>query len=385
MKSALAFEMKDDGGDTLPDAIAQALANLDKRVDGRLTAIETKSADSDKVVDRLAKLEAKLNRPANDNAANDSDNVVRKSFTSYLRRGKEALPEVEHKALSEYKAFRLSTEPGFLAPTEFSTEFIHDVAEYSPIRSVASIKQTGQPSVTLGKRTGITNAKWKGENQPSEASEPTFSQLEVHVREMTTHVDISNMLLADAQADVEGEVRQALAEDFGGKEAAAFVNGDGVLAPRGFMTRDDIAITLNGHATDLKPDALISLLYAVPATYRNRGVWMMNGTTIATIRKLKDGQGNYLWQPSYQAGQPETILSRPVVEAVDMPDVGSGNFPIIYGDFSGYRILDRLDLSVLVNPFLLATNGMTRFHATRRVGGDVIRPNLFRKLKIATS
>jgi HK97 family phage major capsid protein len=202
---------------------------------------------------------------------------------------------------------------------------------------------------------------------------------------MTTHVDISNMLLADAQANVEGEVRVALAEDFGVKESTAFVNGDGVLAPRGFMNRDDIAFTLNGHATNLSADALITLMYAVPATYRNRGVWMMNGTTIATIRKLKDGQGNYLWQPSYQAGQPETILSRPVVEAVDMPDVGSGAFPILYGDFSGYRIIDRLDLSVLVNPFLLATTGMTRFHATRRVGGDVIRPNLFRKLKMATS
>jgi HK97 family phage major capsid protein len=379
VKTALALELK-DGGDDPADAVTKALAELQKTMGDRLTAVETKSADGDKLTDRLAKLEAKLNRPANDNAANDNDaSIERKSFVTYLRRGKDSLAEIETKAL------RVSTDPGYLAPGEFSTEIIRDVAEFSPIRSVASVKTTGQPSVTLGKRTGITNAKWKGENQESEASEPSFGQLEIPTREMTTHVDISNQLLADAQADVEGEVRMALAEDFGVKEGVAFVNGDGILAPRGFMTRDDIAFSLNGHATNLSADALITLMYALPATYRNRGAWMMNGTTIATIRKIKDGQGNYLWQPSYQAGQPETILSRPVVEAVDMPDIASGAFPIIYGDFAGYRIIDRLDLSVLVNPFLLATSGMTRFHAVRRVGGDVIRPNLFRKLKMAAA
>ena len=111
----------------------------------------------------------------------------------------------------------------------------------------------------------------------------------------------------------------------------------------------------------------------------------MNGTTLATVRKLKDGQGNYLWQPSYQAGQPETLLGRPVVEMLDMADVASGAFPIIYGDFSGYRIVDRLALSILVNPYLLATNGTTRIHATRRVGGGVLQPAKFKKLKMATS
>jgi HK97 family phage major capsid protein len=127
-------------------------------------------------------------------------------------------------------------------------------------------------------------------------------------------------------------------------------------------------------------------MYAIPALYRNRGTWVMNGSTLATIRKLKDGQNNYLWQPSYQAGQPETILGRPVVEAVDMPDVGSGTYPIIFGDFAtGYRVVDRIGLSVLVNPYLLATTGITRFHATRRVGGGVIQAAALRKLKMATS
>src|SRR5690606_34279114 len=119
----------------------------------------------------------------------------------------------------------------------------------------------------------------------------------------------------------------------------------------------------NGHAANVSADALISMLYSLPGIYRNRGTWAMNGTTLATVRKLKDGNGNYLWQPSYQAGQPETLLGRPVIELIDMPDVAANAFPIAFGDFkTGYRIYDRLDLAILSNPFILATEGQHRFH-----------------------
>ncbi|RCS25842.1 phage major capsid protein [Phyllobacterium salinisoli] len=182
-----------------------------------------------------------------------------------------------------------------------------------------------------------------------------------------------------------GGLRLALAEDFGQKEGAAFLNGDGVLQPMGVMNDQNVLNTVNGHATNVSADKLIDLLYALPAQYRNAGSWAMNGTTLAAVRKLKDGQGNYLWQPSYQAGEPETILGRPVVEMIDMPDIGNGNFPIIYGDWSGYRIVDRVGLSILVNPYLLATDGITRIHATRRVGGGVLQAAKFRKLKMTAS
>jgi len=263
-----------------------------------------------------------------------------------------------------------------------STEFIRDLVEFSPVRSIASVRQTGSPSVIYPKRTGITSAKWKGEAETSEESAPGFGQAELVLKELNTHVDISNQLLADSAGQAESEVRLALAEDFGQKEGLAFVSGDGVLEPEGFMTKAGIAETANGHATNLIPDALITLLYALPAMYRNAGSWVMNGTTLAAIRKLKDGDGRFLWQPSYQAGQPEMILGRPVVEMVDMPDIASGSYPIIYGDWSGYRIVDRVGLSTLVNPYLLATQGLTRIHATRRVTGGVLQVAKFRKLKM---
>lgn len=367
------------GEDDPAAVVTKALGELRDTVEARLKDVETKAAAGAGLGERLDKLEAKLNRPGTETKDDPSDE--RKAFGQYLRHGKDASD-------LDVKALRVSSDPqgGYLAPGEMSTEFVRDLVEFSPIRSIASVRGTASPSVTYPKRTGITNAKWKGEGQDQEESEPSFGQVEIPVREVNTYVDISNQLLQDAGADVEAEVRGALAEDFGQKEGGAFVAGDGVLEPLGFMTPASVQHTLNGHATILSADALITLMYALPAQYRNRGAWVMNGNTIAVIRKLKDGQGNYLWQPSYQAGQPETILGRPVVDAVDMPDVAAAAFPIAFGDFNAaYRIVDRIGLSVLVNPYLLATKGMTRFHATRRVGGAVVQAKAIRKLKMATS
>lgn len=350
-----------------------------------LTEVKAQIADLEKKTDttaltaRLDKIEAKLNRPDAGDTKTDEPSAERKAFAAYLRLGDAIAPE-DRKALNEASG----PQGGYLAPPELSAEIIRDLVEFSPIRAYASVRGTSAPSTIYPTRGDLTNAKWVGEQQTREASTITFGQKELAVKELATFVDISNRLLADAP-QAESEVRSALAEDFGKKEATGFVWGNGPLEPEGFMVNADIAYTANGHATNLSADALITLMYAQPATYRNAGVWVMNGTTLGVIMKLKDGQGNYLWQPSYQAGQPQTILGRPVVEMVDMPNVAADAFPIIYGDFSAYRILDRIGLDVLVDPYTQRTNGLTRIHANRRVGGGVLQAARFRKLKMATS
>ncbi|MDJ1632517.1 phage major capsid protein [Rhizobium rhizogenes] len=363
------------------DIVTKALESLQKSIDDKLKDIETKT-DTSKLDERLKALETKANRPGGPPDKKDDETVAieKKAFGHYLRLGNQAPAE-------ELKALTVSSDPqgGYLAPTEMTTEFIRELVLVSPLRTVASVRSTGQPSQTYPKRTAITNAKWKGETQAQEGSEPAFGQAEIVVKEANTYVDISNQLLADSAGQAESEVRLALSEDFGQKEGAAFVNGNGALEPEGIMTNGDIGQILNGHATNLNPDQLIKLMYSLPAQYRNAGTWGLNGTTLGIIRTLKDGDGRYLWQPSYQQGQPETILGRPVIELPDMPDLAANQFPIIYGDFTGYRIVDRLGLSILVNPYLLATNGMTRIHATRRVGGGVLQAAKFKKLKMATS
>lgn len=376
--AAPALDRKGDEDEPV-SIVTKALEDLTKNMDTRLKEIETKS-DTTRLVDRLDKLEARVNRPGGGTDAKADETEARKAFTAYLRLGPGT-------PVDTLKALSVSSDPqgGYLAPPEMSSELIRDLTEISPVRSVASVRTTSSPSVVYPTRSGVTNAKWKGENQAQEESAPGFGQAELVPREINTYVDISNQLLADTGGSAETEVRTALAEDFGQKEGKAFVSGDGVLEPEGFMTNADIAATANGHASEIKPEALITLLYKLPAMYRNAGAWAMNGTTLATIRKLKDGQGNFLWQPSYQAGQPETILGRPVVEMVDMPDIEADAFPIIYADWSGYRIIDRIGLLIMVNPYSRATEGITRIHATRRVAGGVLQAAKFRKLKMAVS
>lgn len=378
MSSAAILERK--GDDDGPEALVQkAVEDLTKTVDQRLTDIE-KKADTTKLTARLDKLEAKQNRPAGGDDDKVEPTVERKAFAAYLRLGQSA-PADELKALT----VAVDTQGGYLAPAEMSQEFVRELVLVSPVRAVASVRSTGSPSVIYPKRTGITNAKWKGEGQAQEASQPGFGQVEVVVDELTTFVDISNRLLADSAGQAESEVRLALVEDFAQKEGLAFVSGSGVGQPEGILTNADIAFTPSGAATSINADALITMLYALPATYRNVGAFGMNGTTLGMLRKLKDGDGRFLWQPAYAAGQPETLLGRPVVEIPDMPDIAAGTFPIVFGDWQGYRIVDRLDMSLLVNPYIRATDGITRIHATRRVGGRVIQAARFRKLKIGTS
>lgn len=378
-RSALPIETREDnppddlaGAITAVNELRTAAAAFETRLGEQITALTTRL---DGIEARSARLPTTTDQEQTQQSATE-----RRAFAAYLRRGNNA-------AADELRTLTVSsdTQGGYFAPVEMATEFTRDLVQFSPVRAYASVRTTSAPAVSYPKRTGITNAKWKGETQSQEGSEPAFGQNEIVVREVNTYVDISNQLLADSAGQAEAEVRLALAEDFGQKEGSAFVDGDGVLAPEGVMTNGDIAFTANGHATTLSADSLITLMYALPAQYRAAGVWGLNGNTLATIRKLKDGQGNYLWQPSYQAGQPETILGRPVAEMVDMDDVVDGSFPIVFGDWSGYRIVDRLALSILVNPYLLATDGLTRIHATRRTGSGVLQPAKFRKLKMAVS
>jgi HK97 family phage major capsid protein len=382
--TALEFKSEDDTND-----IEAAIAKLNTAFDTKMAAFtgDLKAANDNLAAQkkRADDLELRLNRPGAHVNDNKEPTAEAKAFGAYLRHGKEAGAE-------ELKTLIVSNDPqgGYLAPKETSTEFIRDLVEFSPIRSLATVRNTSSPLVSYPRRTGVTNAKWKGEIQTQESSEPSFGQVEIPAREVNTYVDISNQLLADSAGVAEAEVRLALAEDFGQKEGAAFVNGAGVLTPEGLLTNANVAYVPTGNASTLgtnPADMLITVMYSLPAAYRGRGTWLMNGTTLAAIRKFKDGTtGNYLWQPAYIAGQPETILGRPVIEVPDMDSIGSGTTPIAFGDIAtAYRILDRLDLSILVNPYLLATNGITRIHATRRVGGAVVQPRALKKITCSVS
>jgi HK97 family phage major capsid protein len=371
---------KSNEGNTM--TLEEMQAELAKAETKGAAAVETAVAAAvAPYIARLDKIEAKAARPENDGGGAVEITPERKAFCAYLSLG-QTLPEADKKTLV------LSDNPlgGFLSPPELMAEVIRGIQVFNPMRALASVRAVSTRSVIYPTRDDITAATWHGEGATKTESGITFGQITGQVHEQSTIVRISNTLLQDAP-QAEAEVRSALSEDFGKSEGVAFLNGTGAAnnQPEGLMTNAAVPLFANGHAANLNADALIKMLYSMPAMYRNAGTWAMNGKTLGVLRTLKDGDGRFLWQPAFVAGQPETILGRPVVELPDMPDIAANATPILYGDFAAYRVLDRAYLSVLSDPYSLAANGETRLIATRRVGGFVLQPVRFLKLKMATT
>lgn len=365
--------------------IEAAIAKLNAAFDTKMTAFtgELKAANDNIAAEkkRADALELRLNRPgaaANDNKEPTAET---KAFEKFIRRGPEALGE-------EVKSLRVSdnTAGGFLAPDEFNAELDRNVVLFSPVRQVARVLPTGSPAVLWPKRTGGMTASWVGETGARSETTVTFGQSRYPVVELAAWVDVSNAMLEDGTFDVASLLSFEFGEEFGYEEGKAFVNGASALQPSGFMQDAGISFTVSGAATVPTADGLLDLYHAVKTPYRANSVWGMNSATLGYVRKLKDGQGNYLLSQSGIANVPiTTILGRPVIEMPDMPDIGPGNFPIIFGDFSqGYRIFDRVSLSILRDPYSQATNGMTRFHGRRRVAGGVGKAEALRKVKCST-
>jgi HK97 family phage major capsid protein len=330
---------------------------------------------------QITDFETRMNRPGGGgNAAEPT--LEQRAFSNFLRHGREAMEVEEVRALIVGD----DTKGGYLAPADFQTEVIRGIVEISPIRQAVRVGSTSAGSVILPKLTGRPTATWVGEDEERDETTMTYGQLEIPVHELACFIDVSQRLLEDSAINVDSEIASELSQEFALKEGSAFSDGNGSKKPLGLQRSPGIAEIINGHATNLSADKLIGLMYALPAQYRNNGSWLMNGTTLGIVRTMKDGQGNYLWQPSYQAGQPSTLLGRPVIEDPTMPDIASGTFPIMYGDFAkAYRIYDRIGMSILRDPYTQATKGMVRLHARRRVGGGPVLTEALRKLKMATS
>lgn len=365
------------------DPLAVATAAVEELRTGFTDYRTSSEATIEELRTQVTDLETRMARPRGEgNPSEEEIPLERRAFTNFLRHGREAMEAEEVRALIVGD----DTKGGYLAPAEFQAEVIKGIVEISPIRQAVRVGSTGAGSVILPRLTGRPTAHWVGEDEERSETTMTYGQLEIPVHELACFIDVSLRLLEDSAINVEGEIATELSQEFAGKESSAFSNGNGVKKPLGLQQATGIAEVINGHATNLNADRLISMMYALPALYRNNGSWLMNSTTLALIRTLKDVNGAYIWQPGLQAGQPSTLLGRPVIEDPTMPDPSSGTFPIMYGDFSrAYRIYDRVGMSVLRDPYTQATKGLVRFHARRRVGGGPVLTEALRKLKMATS
>lgn len=363
------------------------LAAATAAVEELRTGFDQYRTNSDATIDELRQqvtdLETRMARPRGDGTPSDEEiPLERRAFTNFLRLGDQRMEAEEVRALIVGD----DTKGGYLAPADFQAEVIRGIVEISPIRQAVRVGSTGAGSVILPKLTGRPTANWVGEDEEREETTMTYGQIEIPIHELACWIDVSVRLLEDAAINVESEIASELSQEFALKEGQAFSNGNGVKKPLGIQQVAGVPEVVNGHATNINPDKLIAMMFSLPAPYRNAGSWLMNGTTLASVMTLKDSQGRYLWQPSLQAGQPSTLLGRPVIEDPSMPDPANGTFPIEFGDFAKhYRIYDRVGMSILRDPYTQATKGMVRFHARRRVGGGPILTEAVRRLKMATS
>lgn len=376
LKFATPIELKGEN-DNEVDLVSKALDDLKGSFDERLAEIEKKA------LGRLDKIEARLNRPGTV-AANDKPavEIEQKAFTSFVRHGIERMSAEEAKALTVAD----DASAGYLAPEGFGSEILKKLVEFSPIRQYARVVSIGVPSIKYPRRVSGPTATWTEESVPSTETTATYEQISLTPYELRTFVDVSNALLEDNSYNLEAELVADLAEAFGIAEGASFVTGNGDGKSKGILSASGIAEVKTGAAATLGTDpasTIIGLYHSLPTAHAQRGVWLMNRKTLGNLRQLKDGNGRFLLVDPIAQGMPMTLLGRPIVEAIDMPDVAANAVPIIFGDMQGYRIVDRVSFSLLRDPFTQATKGQVRLHARRRVGGDVTNPDRFMKLKVA--
>ncbi len=341
-------------------------------------AVELKAANDNiaKLTARLDKVEAKANRPlvgANDNhpaAANDNE---RKAFSDFLRSGDTG----EVKSLG----YGSPSTGGILAPDQVATSILEKVAEFSPVRGLAQTISMSGPLLQLPRLVDEVEPVPVAETAARTEDEPTFDQIDLKPFEMAIIVPVTRILLEDAQIDLTSYLSNHVARRFGQKEATWFVNGNGTTQAEGVLTSTMVA---EHEIEDVTADDLIDLFYSIKTAYSSNGAWLMNRQTMATVRKLKDTDGSYIWERGIAGSQPAQLLGRPVYEAVDMPNIAAGATPIVFGDFAtGYAIADRTGFEIIRDDLTGAGNGIVKLHARRRVGGRVIMGEALTKLSIA--
>jgi len=318
------------------------------------------------------------------------------AFETYVRQGGTGpLRSLEEKALS----VQSDPDGGYLVPSETEQMIDRVVSEASPIRAIAGVRQIGaasykKPFATSGAATG-----WVGETEPrAETGTPKISELEFPVMELYAMPAATSTLLDDSAVNIDQWIAEEVQTAFAEQEGAAFVSGDGVRKPRGFLSYDTVdneswawgkvgyvATGASGAFPASTPsDVLLDLVYSVKSGYRANANFVMNRQTQALIRKFKDADGNYLWQPSLTAGQAPRLMNVPIAEAEDMPDVDAHSFALAYGDFRrGYLIVDRLGIRVLRDPY--TAKPYVLFYTTKRVGGGIQNFEAIKLLKFGTA
>ena len=290
-----------------------------------------------------------------------------------------------------YNALQVGTdsEGGYLVPDEFEHTLVEALYEENVFRTLAKIINTSSGDRKIPVVATKGEASWIDEEGLYQEDDDAFTQVSIGAYKLGTMIKVSEELLNDSAFDLESYISREFARRIGAREEDSFFNGDGTGKPLGILATNggaEIGVTA-ASATAITADEVIDLFYSLKSPYRKKAVWVLNDATIKAIRKLKDNNNQYLWQPSLVAGTPDTILGRPVVTSAYMPTAAAGAKTIAFGDFSYYWIADRQGRSFKRLNELYAANGQVGFLGSQRVDGKLVLPEAIKVLqqKVGTS
>lgn len=371
-QSFLEFKTKND----------QRLAELergrrDPLLKSQVDTLSREVQDLSEMKNRMEHLETRLSRPALEPGKRNNDPAARerKEITlRYLRFGENALSADEVKLLS------VDSDPqgGYWVSPEMSHQIVEQVFETSPMRNVATVETISTDALEIPEDLGEADVGWTSETGVrTETATPTIGVRRIPVHEIYAMPKATQQLLDDARVNVEDWLARKIALRMGNTENTAFINGDGTDKPRGILTYPagttnpgQVRQVNSGHASQLTADGLRTMFYALKTPYIKNAQWLMARPTIEAIAKLKDGGGDYLWEPGLKAGEPQRLLGHPVERMEDMPAVAANSLSIAFGDWKqAYTIVDRAGVRVLRDPF--SAKPFVLFYTTKRTGGDV--------------
>lgn len=357
-------------------------------------ALERQDEDVVQLREEMAQLKARLDAQAVARPALAGAKAEKSAFVeSYLRKGLDA--GIELKAVTGLS----DAAGGYAVPEEIDSEIDRLLTSISPIRAIANVVKVGSAGYRKLVTTGGTPSGWVAETAGRpETDTPSFVEIAPPFGELYANPAASQAMLDDAAFDVEAWLASEIATEFARAEGQAFVSGSGVNRPKGFLTADvSVAVdsarpfgmlqfiatgVAGGFPVGAPQDKLVDLVQSLRPPYRQGAVFVMNSSTAARIRKFKTADGAFLWQPSLTAGQPDTLLGYPVVEAEDMPDVAPDSLSVAFGNFkAGYLIAERTETQILRDPF--THKPFVHFYATKRVGGQVSNSEAIKLLKFA--
>jgi len=276
------------------------------------------------------------------------------------------------------------SEGGYLAPDEFERKLIDGLEEENIFRQLATTINTSSGDRKIPVVASKGSASWVDEEGAIPESDDAFGQVSIGAYKLATMIRVSEELLNDSVFDLQAYISREFARRIGTKEEEAFFVGNGTGKPTGIFNATGGATlgVTTASATALTIDEIYDLFYSLKSPYRKKSSFLMNDATVKAIRKLKDGNGLYLWQPSITAGEPDTIINRPVKTSAYVPIIGSGNKAVAFGDFSYYWVADRQGRSFQRLNELYAATGQVGFKAAQRVDGKLILPEAIKVLQM---